>query len=113
MNKTKLSIPTRKLKTFCQHWQVAELSLFGSALRDDFRSDSDVDVLVSFSSSAHTSLFDLVQMQIELEEIFGRPVDIVEKEALRNPYRKCEILKNAQVVYAARKLGIGLSLGYA
>jgi len=101
MNKTKLSIPTRKLKTFCQHWQVAELSLFGSALRDDFRSDSDVDVLVSFSSSAQTSLFDLVQMQIELEEIFGRPVDIVEKEALRNPYRKREILNNAQVVYAA------------
>jgi predicted nucleotidyltransferase len=101
MNRTKLSIPTSKLKTFCHRWQVAELSLFGSALRDDFKPDSDVDVLVSFSSDAHASLFDLVQMQIELEEIFCRPVDIVEKEALRNPYRKREILRNAQVVYAA------------
>ncbi len=101
MNKIKLSIPTRKLKTFCHRWQVAELSLFGSALRDDFSPDSDVDVLVSFSSSAHISLFDLVQMQIELEDVFGRKVDIVEKEALRNPYRKYEILNNAQVVYAA------------
>jgi predicted nucleotidyltransferase len=101
MNKSKLSIPTRKLKTFCRRWQVVELSLFGSALRDDFNPDSDVDVLVSFSSSAQTSLFDLVQMQIELEKIFERKVDIVEKEALRNPYRKLEILNHAQVVYAA------------
>ena len=101
MNKTKLSIPTRKLKTFCRRWHVVEFSLFGSALRDDFSPDSDVDVLVSFSSTAQTSLFDLVQMQIELEDIFCRPVDMVEKEALRNPYRKREILNNALVVYAA------------
>jgi hypothetical protein len=97
MNKTKLSIPTRKLETFCRRWQVVELRL----LRDDFRPDSDVDVLVYFSSNAHASLFDLVQMHIELEDLFGRPVDLVEKEALRNPYRKREILGSAQVVYAA------------
>jgi predicted nucleotidyltransferase len=97
----KLSIPTKKLKTFCHRWQVVEFCLFGSALRDDFGPDSDVDVLVSFSSNAHTSLFDLVQMQIELEDIFDHPVDVVEKEALRNPYRKREILITAQVVYAA------------
>lgn len=98
---TKLPIPTRKLKTFCHRWQVVELSLFGSALRDDFNPDSDVDVLVSFSSNAQTSLFDLVQMQIEFEKVFGCKVDLVEKEALRNPYRKNEILNNAQVIYAA------------
>jgi len=66
-----------------------------------FRPDSDVDVLVTIKPNAHVSLFDIAQMQIELEAIFKRPVDILEKEGLRNPYRKGEILKTAQVVYAA------------
>jgi predicted nucleotidyltransferase len=100
-NDFQLSIPTGEVENFCRHWQVVEFSLFGSAIRDDFRPDSDVDVLVSFSIHAHASLFDLVQMQIELEEIFGHPVDLVEKEAIRNPYRKREILGSAQVIYAA------------
>jgi len=78
-----------------------EFSLFGSILREDFRSDSDVDVLVTFAPEAQVSLFDLVQMQIELESLFGRPVDVVEKDALRNPFRKREILSTAEVVYAA------------
>jgi len=80
---------------------VVEFSLFGSVLREDFRPDSDVDVLVTFAPDAQVSLFDLVQMQIELESLFGRPVDVVEKDALRNPFRKREILSTAQVVYAA------------
>ncbi len=50
---------------------------------------------------AHISLFDLAQMQVELEALFDRPVDLVEKAGLRNPYRRDEILKTAQVVYAA------------
>jgi len=78
-----------------------EFSLFGSILREDFRPESDVDVLVTFAPEAQVSLFDLVQMQIELESLFGRPVDVVEKDALRNPFRKREILSTAQVVYAA------------
>ena len=60
-----------------------------------------MDVLVSFEEDARISLFDLAQMQVELEKIFKRPVDLVEKEGLRNPYRRREILKTAQVVYAA------------
>ena len=78
-----------------------EFSLFGSVLREDFRPDSDVDELVTFAPNAQVSLFDLEQMQIELESLFGRPVDVVEKDALRNPFRKREILSTAQVVYAA------------
>jgi len=78
-----------------------EFSLFGSVLWEDFRPDSDVDVLVTFAPEAQVSLFDLVQMQIELECLFGCPVDVVEKDALRNPFRKDEILGTAQVVYAA------------
>ena len=62
----------------------------------------DVDVLVTFSREAEISLFDLVQMQLDLEKIFHRPVDIIEKEALENPFRKREILRTAQVIYATQ-----------
>jgi len=78
-----------------------ELALFGSVLRDDFRPDSDIDVLVSFQPDAPWSLWDLFDMRQELQEMFGREVDLVEKEALRNPFRKHEILQNHEVVYAA------------
>ena len=97
----KISLPTNDIVTFCQRWQVVEFSLFGSVLREDFNPKSDLDVLVSFSPAARVSLFDLVQMKLELEELLHRPVDVVEKEALRNPYRRQEILANAQVIYAA------------
>jgi len=75
--------------------------LFGSVLREDFRPDSDIDVLVSIDPKAHIGLLEIVQMQIELEKMFKRPVDLVEKEGLRNPYRRRNILRTAQVVYAA------------
>ncbi len=73
--------------------------MFGSVLREDFDINSDIDVLVTFTGEAQISLFDLAQMQIELQEIFNRPVDILEKAALRNPFRKRHILATAQVVY--------------
>ena len=101
MAKIKIRIPRRKITEFCRQWGVVELSLFGSVLREDFRPDSDLDVLVTFSQDAQISLFDLVQMQLDLEEIFQRSVDVIEKDALENPFRKREIIKNAQVVYAA------------
>ena len=77
------------------------MTKFGSVLRDDFRPDSDVDVLVSFNPSAPWSLFDLVTMQDELQKIFGRTVDLVEREGLRNPFRKRSILSSREVIYAA------------
>ena len=75
--------------------------MFGSVLRDDFGPDSDVDVLVSIDPRAHIGLFEIAQMQIELEDLFKRPFDLVEKEGLINPYRRSEILSTAQVVYTA------------
>lgn len=96
-----MEIPRDKIDSFCKQWKVKELSLFGSALRDDFRPDSDVDVLVSFFSDARWSLFDLVNMADELRDVFGRPVDLVEKEALRNPFRRHSILSTRKVIYAA------------
>ncbi len=90
-----------KIARFCRKWKITEFSLFGSVLRDDFSLDSDVDVLVSFAEDAPWSLFDLINMQDELKEIFGREVDFVEKEGLRNPFRRKHILKHREVIYAA------------
>lgn len=102
----KLSLPHEQIAEFCRKWNVSEFALFGSVLRDDFRPDSDVDVLVSFPSyEATPSLFDHVDMQDELVEIFGRPVDLLTKAGVqdsRNPIRKRAILESARVVYAAR-----------
>lgn len=89
------------LEAFCRRWKIRELSLFGSALRDDFQPDSDLDFLVSFDPAATWDLFDLVAMKEELAARHGRPVDLVEKEALRNPWRKREILQTREVIYAA------------
>ncbi len=102
LTKTKrLPIPRKKIAAFCKRWYVSEFSVFGSAIRKDFRPDSDVDVMVVFEPAAPIGLFEMAHMQVELETLFGRPVDLVEKEGLRNPYRRREILKTAKVVYAA------------
>lgn len=99
--KKKFRIPRKRIAEFCQRWSINEFALFGSALRADFRLDSDVDVLVSIDPKAHIGLFEIIDMQLELEKMFKRPVDLVEKEGLINPYRRREILRTAQVVYAS------------
>jgi uncharacterized protein len=101
MSTKRFTIPRKKIAEFCKRWHVAEFSLFGSVLRKDFRPRSDIDVLVVFEPEAQINVFDMAQMQIELETLFGRSVDLVEKAGLRNPYRRSEILKTARVVYAA------------
>ena len=88
-----------QIKKFCHRWSVRELAFFGSILRDEFRPDSDVDVLISFTPDAPWSLFDLITMQGELETMFKRPVDLVEREGLRNPFRKRHIFNNMKVIY--------------
>lgn len=97
----RLRIDRKTIARFCRRWKVAELALFGSVLRDDFRANSDVDVLVSFEPGAGWSLADLVEMQQQLMDLFGRPVDLVEKEGLRNPFRRHTILHAREVIYAA------------
>ncbi|MBU4273175.1 MAG: nucleotidyltransferase domain-containing protein [Planctomycetes bacterium] len=88
------------LSAFCRKWRIRELCLFGSALRDDFGPDSDLDFLVSFEPGTPMDIDRLLEMKEELAARLGRPVDLVEKEALRNPWRKYEILKNREVIYA-------------
>lgn len=100
MNGT-VNIDKAKLADFCRRWKALNLALFGSAIRDDFRDDSDVDFLVSFQDDAAWDLADLAAMRTELEELVGRPVDLVERAALHNPFRRREILATHRVLYAA------------
>lgn len=101
MENPQIDISPEWMQGFCRKWKVRELSLFGSVLRDDFRPDSDVDVLVEFDPDAPWSLFDLVDMADELRAAYGREVDLVEKRGLRNPFRRHAILTTRRVVYAA------------
>jgi predicted nucleotidyltransferase len=96
-----LPIEHEKLQDFCRRWGIGELSLFGSVLRDDFRPESDIDVLVAFTPGSKPSLFDLVAMKEGLEQLFGRRVDLVTREGIaasQNWIRRAAILDTAERV---------------
>ncbi|MBM3790231.1 MAG: nucleotidyltransferase family protein [Acidobacteria bacterium] len=98
-----ISMDRDRIEAFCRRWQVGELALFGSVLREDFGPDSDVDVLVRFLPEGRHGLFDLARMQQELESILGRRVDLVERSAIeksRNYIRRKAILSSLETVYA-------------
>jgi uncharacterized protein len=104
MDKVKIKISKDKLSEFCRRWNISEFALFGSVLSSDFRPDSDVDVLVSFSPESHVTLFDMARMQDELEAMFGRGVDLVSRRGLensRNYLRRKHILDSAQVIHVS------------
>ncbi|MEX2445148.1 MAG: nucleotidyltransferase domain-containing protein [Alkalispirochaeta sp.] len=96
-----VDIPHDELLRFAQRWRVESLALFGSVLRSDFDAHSDIDILVSFLPDNDIDVFDMVEMKNELELLFRRPVDLVERDALTNPYRKREILAHNEIIYAA------------
>ena len=104
MTRHGVDIPEDRIADFCRRWKIAELALFGSVLREDFRPDSDVDVLASFAPEARWSLMDEVRMEDELVAILGRKVDLVSRWAIehsRNWIRRKAILGSAEVIYAA------------
>ena len=104
MSSVKIKIPKAKIAEFCRRWNVSEFAIFGSALRGDFRSDSDIDVLVSFAPQAHVTLFDMVEMQDELKAIFGGEVDLISRcgvENSRNYLRRKAILESTQVIHVS------------
>jgi predicted nucleotidyltransferase len=91
MNPDPTAINRSMIEAFCTKWKVAEFSLFGSAILADFGPESD----------ARWSYFELFDMQDELEAVFGRQVDLVTTGALKNPFRRAEILGTRRVLYAA------------
>jgi len=101
MEVDRLGVPAHALAELARRHQLRELSIFGSVLRSDFRPDSDVDVLIEFEPGEMMTIERFLRIQDELESLFGRRVDLVEKPLLRNPYRRGEILRTRRVLYAA------------
>jgi len=100
-----IRIPRDRLEDFCRRWKIAELRVFGSALRDDFRPDSDLDLLVSFAPDADWSLLDHVAMEEELSGVLQRKVDLVSRRAVErssNWIRRKAILDSAEPYFVSR-----------
>ena len=100
----KIHLPQPALAKFCQKWKIKEMSFFGSVLREDFRPESDIDVMVSFKDDATWGLLEFVRMKIELETLLDREVDLLTKKSIEQSHnwiRRQEILASSQVVYVA------------
>lgn len=95
-----LTVDRKRIESFCRKWKIKELSLFGSVLTDNFRLESDVDVLVVYEENSRHDIWDHLHAEEELSEILGRNVDLVQKKAVRNPFRRRHILDNREIVYA-------------
>ncbi|HSV16638.1 MAG TPA: nucleotidyltransferase domain-containing protein [Tepidisphaeraceae bacterium] len=89
------------LADLCKRHALRELSVFGSALRRDFRPDSDVDILIELQPGQTMTIERFVAIRDELKAMFHRDVDLVEKPLVQNPYRRGEILRTREVLYAA------------
>lgn len=100
MTRETYSIPQEPLTAICLRYHVRELSLFGSALKENSRPDSDVDLLVEFDPHARIGFLSLAHLQRELSELLGRPVDLVPKGGLK-PRIRAEVLAEAEVLFAA------------
>jgi predicted nucleotidyltransferase len=102
-SRIQIELPMDEIKAFCQQWNITEFALFGSVLREDFGSDSDIDVLVTFASDSDL-LADREKMRRELRVIFGRSVDVAYRRIIEidpNYLLRKSILRSAQVIYAA------------
>jgi len=94
--------PMKQIEDFCRKYGVAELSLFGSILRDDFGPGSDIDVLIALEPGRTMTLELDTEMRQALSAMFGgREVDLVQKRLLTNPFRRHEILRTREILYAA------------
>ena len=104
ITEARVPLPMERIREFCRRWRIIEFALFGSVLRETFRPDSDVDVLVTFAPDAPATLFTLPKMAEELENIFGRDIDLVSRRGLeqsQNALRRDDILRSAEVIYHA------------
>ena len=96
----KISVNKQKIADFCQRHRVKKLALFGSVLRDDFRPESDVDVLVEFEPEATAGFLRLAAMEIELSDMLGRRVDLRTPAELSRYFRN-EVVQTAEIQYAS------------
>ncbi len=99
-----IEMPKEKVVAFCHRNRIRSLALFGSVLRDDFRPDSDVDVLIEFEPGREPGLMELIGMQDELSGILGRKVDMVERKAVErseNYIRRRHVLESVESIYVA------------
>ena len=97
------SLELKDIALFCKRWKIREFAVFGSILRDDFKPESDVDILVTFSQNAEWGLFDHVQIRNELESMLNRKVDLVTRRALeqtQNQILRDRILNSAEVIFS-------------
>ena len=100
----RMPLPMAQIASFCRRWSIARLEVFGSALRDDFRPDSDLDLVATYAPEARWSLLDRVRMKLELEDMLGREVDLLNRRALekaRSRARAAAILTQAEPIYVA------------
>jgi predicted nucleotidyltransferase len=102
MSSVQIKLPVVEIEAFCKKWKIKEFALFGSVLENTFNpNSSDIDVLISFKDDVVWG-WEIVTMKAELEQIFKRPVDLLEKEGVeksKNELRKKSILDNYQVIY--------------
>ena len=100
----RMPLPMAQIASFCRRWSIARLEVFGSALRDDFRPDSDLDLVATYAPEARWSLLDRVRMKLELEDMLGREVDLLNRRALEKASsraRAAAILTQAEPIYVA------------
>ncbi|MCX7992501.1 MAG: nucleotidyltransferase domain-containing protein [Fimbriimonadales bacterium] len=99
----RLGVSPESIAALCQRWRIVKLELFGSALRDDFRPDSDIDLLATYEPGVYRSAFRLHQAEQEFERLLRRPVELVSRRAIErspNPFRRRGILENTEILYA-------------
>lgn len=102
---SKIAIPQEAIEAFCRRNHIRRLALFGSVLREDFRPDSDVDVLVDFERDVDLGLLEIVALEDELSGVLGRKADLVDREEVErsaNYIRRRHILGTAETLYVAR-----------
>ena len=100
----RIPVNREQIAAFCQKWRIVEFAFFGSVLTDEFRPDSDVDVLVTFAPDAAWGLWDLYDMEESLKIMFGRKVDLVTRRSVdrsENYLMRGSILAGARTFYAA------------
>jgi predicted nucleotidyltransferase len=98
-----LGVGQDQIADFCRRWKIVELAIFGSAARNEMRPDSDVDVMIQYAPGTDLGpwMHDYFDAKEELERLFGRPVDLVKKGPIPNPYRRASIMRDLTVLYAA------------